>query len=59
MENMDLGQLAEQLFQGVQLDTDMLVKAVSEGNIGGAISNETLRNTNVKNKQIDFKEICK
>ena len=38
MENMDLGQLAGQLFQGFRLDTDMMIEAVSKGNIGGAIS---------------------
>ena len=33
MENMNLGQLTENLFQGFMVDSDALIEAVSSGNI--------------------------
>ena len=33
MENVNLGQLTENLFQGFMVDSDALIEAVSSGNI--------------------------
>ena len=38
MENMDLGQLAGDLFQGFQIDGERLVEAILAGQIGEAVS---------------------
>lgn len=37
MENMDLGQLAGDLFQGFQIDADRMIEAVRNGQIGEAL----------------------
>ena len=38
MENMELGQLAEELFQGFQIDKSDIVRALQEGDFGEAVS---------------------